>query len=129
MKAWPLLLLGIGACADPPRRPPTTYVPLVRSPETPSLPGPDGPVPLGADPSSGPSAASSKAASNDKPEKPEKPTPGNDPVNDTRCFKKLAGECCAEPGVPRVTKNGKTSCPSGMILGAKCKGIGKSCHP
>ena len=134
MKAWPLLLVGIGwrigACADPPRRPPTTYVPLVRSPETPSLPpGPleSIPGPLGQDPSSGsPTPVSSKSASSgDKPEK----TPGNDPVNDSRCFKKLAGECCAEPGVPRVTKNGKTFCPSGMILGAKCKGMGKGCHP
>ncbi len=124
MKAWPLLLLGIGACAEPERRPPTTYVPIVRTPEAPTLPGPEGPVPLGADPSSSPSPASSKAASNDKPDKP----PEKDP-KDTKCFKKRAGDCCAEPGVPRVTKNGKTFCPPAMILGAKCKGFGKSCHP
>jgi len=128
MKAWPLLLLGIGlgigACAEPERRPPTTYVPLVRSPESPALPpGPlePGTPPQGLDPSSTPSPVSSKAATNDKT---EKPTPGNDPVNDDKCFKKIEGNCCAEPGV----KATKKKCPTGMILGAKCsRGFGKAC--
>jgi len=133
MKAWPLLLLGIGlgigACAEPERRPPTTYVPLVRSPETPSLPaGPldPAPAPLGQDPTSTPTPVSSKAASN---EKPEKPTPGNDPVNDEKCFRRVEGNCCAEPGFKAKHQGARTICPSGMILGAKCKGIGRSCHP
>ena len=133
MKAWsPLLILGIGlgigACAEPPRRPPTTYVPLVRGPDTPSLPpGPLDPLsaPLGQDPSSSPVPVSPKSSG----EKAEKPTPGNDPVNDEKCFRKVEGNCCAEPGVKARKQGARMSCPSGMILGAKCKGIGRSCHP
>jgi len=129
MKAWPLLLLGLGACADPPRRPPTTYVPIVQGPEAP--PPPPGPLesipaPLGQDPSSTPVPVSSKSTTGDKP---EKPTPGNDPANDEKCFRRVEGNCCAEPGFKAKKQGGRPVCPSGMIFGAKCKGIGRSCHP
>ena len=131
MIAWPLLLLGIsswtGACADPPRRPPTTYVPIERGPEStalPPVPLDSIPAPLGQDPGSAPVPVSK--ASGDKP---EKPTPGNDPANDEKCFRKVEGNCCAEPGVKAKKQGGRPVCPSGMIFGAKCKGIGRSCHP
>lgn len=134
MKARPLLLLWIStwistqilACAEPERRPPTTYVPLVRGPEAAPLPpGPLEPAsaPLGQDPTATPTAVTTKAATNDKT---EKPTPGNDPANDEKCFRRVEGNCCAEPG--KAKKKGG-QCPAGMILGAKCKGIGRSCHP
>ena len=132
MKAWPLLLLGIstqiGACAEPERRPPTTYVPLVRGPETPPLPpGPlePAPAPLGAEPSGAPTPASSKAGSNEKPEK----TPGSDPVNDGKCFRGTEGSCCTEPGFKAKKQGAKVICPTGTVLGAKCKNISKVCKP
>ena len=130
MKAWPLLLLGIGACADPPRRPPTTYVPLVRGPEAAPLPpGPldPAPAPLGQDPSAATVPVSPKAATNDK-DKNEKPTPGNDPVNDEKCFRKGKGDCCAEQGFKAKKVGTVAVCPSGMIFGAKCKGFGRACR-
>ncbi|MDB5216097.1 MAG: hypothetical protein JWO86_4024 [Myxococcaceae bacterium] len=130
MKAWPLLLVGIssriGACAEPERRPPTTYVPLVRGPESASLPpGPldPSPAPLGQDSPSTPVPVSSKAATN------EKPSPASNPANDAKCFRTTPGDCCTEPGFKSKRQGNKTICPTGTILGKECKGFGKSCHP
>ena len=134
MKVWPLLLLGIGACAEPERRPPTTYVPIVRGPENASAlpPGPLEPAagPLGQDPASAstPIPGSPKAATNDK-DKNDRGAIGNDPANDEKCFKKGKGDCCTEQGVKAKRTGTVAVCPAGMILGAKCKGFGRSCRP
>ena len=136
MKAWQLLLLGIGACAEPARRPPTTYVAIARGPDNASAlpPGPLEPAaaPLGQDPSStsAPVPVSSKAASNDKDkDKNDKGAIGNDPANDEKCFKKGKGDCCTEQGFKAKRTGTVAVCPAGMILGAKCKGFGRSCRP
>ncbi len=129
MKAWQLLLLGIGACAEPERRPPTTYVPIARGPDNASAlpPGPLEPLtaPLGQDPSSTSAAVpvSPKAATNDKPEK----VPGADPINDAKCFRGTEGSCCTEPGFKSKRVGGKVICPTGTVLGKQCKSIGKTC--
>jgi hypothetical protein len=127
MKAWQLLLLGIGACAEPARRPPTTYVPIARGPDNASAlpPGPLEPLaaPLGQDPTSAPATASPKAATNDKPEK----VAGADPINDAKCFRGTEGSCCTEPGFKTKRIGGKLVCPTGTVLGKQCKSIAKTC--
>jgi hypothetical protein len=118
MKAWPLLLVGIGACAEPPRRPPVTYVPIVRGPEAPP-PAPTGSA-QGAAPAEkeGGTATSIVAVSTEAPPADDAPA---------TCFRKLQNGCCGDAGTPAKKQGGKTVCPPGTTLKKSCKGLGPKC--
>jgi hypothetical protein len=118
MKAWPLLLLGLGACAEPPRRPPVTYVPIVRGPEAP-------PPPAGSAGSSQPSEKEGGTATSLVAVSTEAP-PADDAATNN-CYAKLANGCCGDAGVPGKKQGGKTVCPKGMVLRKSCKGMGRAC--
>jgi hypothetical protein len=113
MKAWPLLLLGIGsqvgACADPPRRPPVAYVPIVRGPEAPQAPlGPAAGSTVPTEKEGG-TATSIVAVSTEAP------------PSDEMCVKKNALGCCGDSGPAPKKQGAKTVCPAGTVLRTKCK--------
>ena len=122
MKAWlAMLLLGIGACAEPPRRPPVTYVPIVRGPEAP--PPSAGGIPaaaLGAAPipaeREGGTATSIVAVSTAEP--PAAP-------DDSLCYLKLSTGCCADSTAKKQARS--RACPKGFVAPKSCKGFGKTC--
>jgi len=116
MKAWPLLLVGIGACAEPPRRPPVTYVPLVRAPEPPPLPSSTFAAALG------PTEKEASSAGATLPVTPEGPS------SDELCFKKTEHGCCEDAPLKSTPQNVK-ACPGGSLRKIKCKGFGRNCLP
>ena len=120
MKAWPLLLVGIGACAEPPRRPPVTYVPIGRAPEAPPASIVPGSPMLGAD----------------KPDKPDKDPPAagtivavstEAPPADDLCYKRLISSCCTETTVHAKKQGGKLVCPGQLVVRGRCKDVGPKC--
>ena len=117
MKAWPLLLVGIGACAEPPRRPPVTYVPIGRPPEAPppSI-APSHPM-LGADkPDKDPPAAGTIVAVSTEA-----------PPADDLCYKRLLSACCTETTVHAKKKGNELTCPGKLVVRTRCKDVGPKC--
>lgn len=120
MKAWALLLVGIGACAEPPRRPPVTYVPIGRAPEVPPPPIVPGQLALGPD----------------KPDKPDKDAATatsmvavstEAPPPDDICYKRAISACCTETTIHAKKKGAELVCPTGTYLRTRCKGVGPKC--
>ena len=117
MKVWPLLLVGIGACAEPPRRPPVTYVPIGRAPETPPPSIAPGSPMLGADkPDKDPPAAGTIVAVSTEA-----------PPADDLCYKRLISSCCTETTVHAKKQGAKLVCPGQLVLRGRCKDVGPKC--
>jgi len=115
MKAWPLLLVGIGACAEPARRPPVTYVPIVRAPEAPPPPS-----------SSTFAAALGPTEKDPPPAGASTPVAPEPPSSDELCFKKTEHGCCEDAPLKSTPQNVR-ACPGGSVRKAKCKGFGRNC--
>lgn len=117
MKAWPLLLVGIGACAEPPRRPPVTYVPIGRAAEAPPASLVPGSPMLGADrPDKDPPAAGTIVAVSTEA-----------PPADDLCYKRLLSACCTETTVHAKKRGNELTCPGKLVVRTRCKDVGPKC--